>query len=456
ATGVAPFDSKTPLAVLRRVSDETQMPLVRVNHEVPQWLSDAVDKLLQKDPADRHQTASEVAEVFAAGLAEMHLLSPLDVPAEVCAAARTAATRAPRQPICWKAVGCRVLPWAGGAALGALAVGLLWLATDTGAPTPPPDPDPHPGATAPPASDPGPQPQHTLYGKSGTGTVWATAFLPENHLVMGTEDGSLKIWDLRNGELIKQLDKQDGNIWTADVSSDGKFLVTAADESDVTFWNLKTFRREFPLPESTWTKVAVFSPNGQYLATGNRSGLVRVWDWNNGIPYAQLRGHKGTIHAIAYSADGSRIASAGSNGVVKVWDLKAGEWETGGGPPATLDLTLHVGAVHAVAFGPDGSRIASAGWDGSVRVWDAVKGTQIHRIAAHEGDVWSLAFGAGGKWIASAGSDGYVKVWDVETSKEVFSYRTGRAVHVVRFAADGTTLAAGGRDGNVRVWDLKK
>ena len=49
-----------------------------------------------------------------------------------------------------------------------------------------------------------------------------------------------------------------------------------------------------------------------------------------------------------------------------------------------------------------------------------------------------------------------MKVWDVETSKEVFSYRTGRAVHVVRFAADGTTLAAGGRDGNVRVWDLKK
>ena len=453
ATGTAPFDAKTPLAVLRRVSDETQMPLVRINPDIPKWLSDAVDKLLQKEPADRFQTASEVAEVFAEGLAEMYLLSPLDVPAEVCAGARTTSFRAKRQPICWKAVGCHAKPWAGGAVLGALAVGVLWFAlgSDKGAI---PEPQPvaqQPAVTAP---DPGPAPRVTLKGESGT--VWATAFLPDDQLVMGMEDGSIKIWNTKTGDLIKQFDKQDGNIWTADVSSDGKFLVTAADESAVTFWNLKTYRFEKSLPESTWTKVAVFSPNGKYLATGNRSGVVKVWDWDNGIPYAQLQGHKGTIHAIAYSADGTRIASTGSHGVVKVWDLKKGEWETGGGPPASLELTLHVGAVYAVAFSPDGSRIATAGWDGTVRIWDAAKGTQLHKIAAHDGDVWSVAFGGDGKWIASAGSDGHVKLWDVDTSKETFSYRVGRAVHVVRFAADGTTLAAGGRDGTVRVWDIKK
>ena len=49
-----------------------------------------------------------------------------------------------------------------------------------------------------------------------------------------------------------------------------------------------------------------------------------------------------------------------------------------------------------------------------------------------------------------------MKVWDVETGKEVFSYRGGRAFHVVRFAKDGTTLAAGGRDGTVKVWELPK
>ena len=94
-TGTAPFEAKTPLAVLRRVSDETQMPLMRINPDVPKWLSDAVDRLLAKEAAGRYQTATEVAEVFAAGLAEMHLLSPLDAPAEVCASSRTSTARAP-------------------------------------------------------------------------------------------------------------------------------------------------------------------------------------------------------------------------------------------------------------------------------------------------------------------------------------------------------------------------
>ena len=102
--------------MLRRVSDETQMPLNRLNPDVPKWLSDAVDKLLDKEPSGRYQTAAEVAEVFASGLAEMHLLSPLDVPAEMCAGSRTATVRK-RDPICWKKVGCKARPWAGGAAM---------------------------------------------------------------------------------------------------------------------------------------------------------------------------------------------------------------------------------------------------------------------------------------------------------------------------------------------------
>jgi WD40 repeat protein len=443
ATGTPAFDGKTPLAVLRRVADETPAALHRVNGDIPEWLSEIVTRLLAKDPAERYQSAGEVAEAFAAELARSHALSPLDVPADVCAGSsgsRAAAPRARRQ-ICWKGVAFRVLPWVGGAALGALAVALLWTPRVVEAPLK------LQGAL-------GPEPRIVYEGNSGA--IWALTFLDEERLVVGMEDGNVKIWNIRSNSIQKTLEpRQGGTIWSADVSADGRYLVTPCDDSKVTVWDLETYRDPLLLPQPTSTKAAVFSPNGhRRLATGDRNATVRLWNLDTQIPI-ELFGHRGTVHALAFSADGSRLASAGSDGTAKVWDLRNLDWTRRNNDVKATNLGEHRGAVYGVTFCPNCKLIATTGWDGTVRLWDAATGEQKRKIEAHDGDAWSVSFGNDGKWVASAGQDG-VKVWETDTGAEVFSYRGTRAFHVVRFAKNGTTLAAGGRDGTVKVWDLEK
>lgn len=441
-TGKPAFDAKTPLAVLRRVADDTPPLLHTIVPEVPEWLSDIVAKLLAKNPNDRFQNAAEVAEIFAAELARAHALSPLDVPAEVCAgtATRSGTLRA-RQPICWKAVLMRSLPWLGGAVLGAFGTWLIWTPTPITVEKLVEVPGP---ATVAPV-DQGLPPRFVLRGDSGA--VWGLAFIPKTDLIiLGHEDGTIKIWDLKQQAPYRTLGRMGGSVWSADVSTDGHYLVSPCDDSRVTVWNLDTFEVELSFPQPTSTKAAVFSPDGRYLATGDRNSTVRVWDIAAQIPVS-LSGHRGTVHALAYSPDGSRLASAGSDGTAKVWNLT----DTSAKP---LNLDQHKGSVYGVAFSPDGSRVATAGWDGTVRVWNASRGTQLHIFQAAERDAWSVSFGNGGKWLACAAQD-VVRVWDLETSKEIFTYRGSGAVHTVRFAQDGTTLAAGGRDSIVRVWELR-
>jgi uncharacterized protein (TIGR03067 family) len=64
-TGRPPFRASGTLAVLKRVCEEQPRPIREVIPEVPKWLCQIVEKLHAKNPADRFQTAREVADLLA-------------------------------------------------------------------------------------------------------------------------------------------------------------------------------------------------------------------------------------------------------------------------------------------------------------------------------------------------------------------------------------------------------
>ncbi len=73
-TGRSPFRADNPVAVLRRVCDDTPRPIREVNPDIPDWLCTIIDRLLAKQPEDRFQTAQEVSDLLGERLA--HLQHP--------------------------------------------------------------------------------------------------------------------------------------------------------------------------------------------------------------------------------------------------------------------------------------------------------------------------------------------------------------------------------------------
>lgn len=72
--GHSPFRASGTHAVLKRVIEATPRPIREVNDEIPDWLSDIISKLHGKKPAERFQSAKEVAELLQQHLA--HLQQP--------------------------------------------------------------------------------------------------------------------------------------------------------------------------------------------------------------------------------------------------------------------------------------------------------------------------------------------------------------------------------------------
>ena len=63
-TGRSPFSGRTHVETIHKILNSTPLPLADRESPPPPVLCEVVDKLLQKDPANRIQTAQEVAEVL--------------------------------------------------------------------------------------------------------------------------------------------------------------------------------------------------------------------------------------------------------------------------------------------------------------------------------------------------------------------------------------------------------
>lgn len=118
-TGRSPFRAETPTGAIHRVCDDAPRPIREVNPDIPDWLVAVIDRLLEKKPENRFQSATEVAEVLGQYLA--HVQQPSQVALPV---AQTYSGRAARRGDAW--------PWVAatsGALLAVVALSVLtWSA----------------------------------------------------------------------------------------------------------------------------------------------------------------------------------------------------------------------------------------------------------------------------------------------------------------------------------------
>jgi WD40 repeat protein len=410
-TGKTPFDAKTPLVVLKRLTEEKHQPIRQLAPDVPEWLAGVIDRLLAKSPADRFQSAREVADLL--GHARAALKTSSNV--AICPNKRRRQIR--QAGVILAAV-----------ATGALATGaavMLWPRGSGG------------------GQEESTPPLAVLRGNSGS--VWGMSFAPgDRGLAMAIEDGTVKLWDLETNSVRATLTGHRAAVWTVAHNRDGSLLLTSSDDNTVRVWDLKDNKTAKILETGAATRGALFSPDGASVYTGDRQGHVRVWGLATG---KQLRSwqHSGAVYVLALSPDGKTVATAGTDRVVRLWDAGTGQEK--------LALNGHSGPVYGLAFRPDGKVLASAGWDRTIRLWDAGTGDLLRSLEGHARDIWGVDFAPDGKTLASAGQDGTVRVWDAETGKPLAVFRGhDSTVHSVVFSRDGSRIASGGRDGTVHLW----
>ncbi|XP_014203510.1 actin-interacting protein 1 isoform X2 [Copidosoma floridanum] len=215
--------------------------------------------------------------------------------------------------------------------------------------------------------------------------------------------------------------------------------------------------------------VAKYSPSGFYIASGDQSGKVRIWDTVNKEHILKNEFHPigGPIKDIAWSPDNQRMVVVGEGrerfGHVFMSDTGTSVGEISGqskpinscdfrparpfrlitgsedntiavfeGPPFKFKMTKqdHTRFVQAVRYSPSGNLFASAGFDGKVYLYDGTTSELVGEVGspAHQGGVYGVAWKPDGTQLLTASGDKTCKLWDVETRTLVDEFIMGNTV----------------------------
>ncbi len=190
-----------------------------------------------------------------------------------------------------------------------------------------------------------------------------------------------------------------------------------------------------------------FSPDGQFLATGNANSEIHLWRVSDRQRLLTLQGHRGWVRRVAFSPDGQTLASSSEDGTIKLWNLPSGEYQS--------TLCKSTDSLYGVTFSSDGQLLAHGGNDCMIRIWDAVNGDCLQVLQGHTAGVLSVDFSPDGKCLASSGFDNTIRIWDGKTGE---CLRTITAhnnwVGSVQFSPDGERLLSASCDRTIRIWRL--
>ena len=305
-----------------------------------------------------------------------------------------------------------------------------------------------------------------LKGHGGWVTSIATPLDSGDSLISGSRDCSVVQWDVSNeaknqaegvaGVAKRRMDGHSNFIQDVQISSDGKFGLSASWDNSLRLWDLSTGNSPYRFMGHTKDVMScAFSPDNRQIISGSRDKSMVIWNTLGQLKFQETR-HTDWVSCTRVSPNpvNPLIVSGGWDKKVNVWSLSSLEMEA--------SMEGHTGYVNTVTMSPDGSLCASGGKDGSAMLWDLDRKEHLYSL---DGDdvIHELVFSPNRYWLCAA-TGSSIKIWDLESKQTVAELvpelpEMGRKAMKpecisLAWSWDGSTLYSGYTDSTIRVWGV--
>lgn len=300
--------------------------------------------------------------------------------------------------------------------------------------------------------------------------VTSLAFSSDSRLlVTGAWDGTAKVWDVAprlasgrsSSRLVSRIEGHQGPVRSVQFKpGDNQTVLTASSDGSSRLWRIDPEHRSASPRTAMLLEAfeghrrevvtAVFSPEGDRVASASLDGSVRVWR----VPYGEmpniLQGPvkvPGQRALVAIDRTG-RLAASFSDGRTFLWPAET--------PIHHQALPLIPGLTTA-AFDWQDRRLATVAGD-KVAIWGIPMGERLRTLRIEDGPVTQVAFDPHGREFLTV-SGASVRIWNANLWPDDCQDQPSRAlpdqpapVASAAYDRSGRRIITASEDGTARIW----
>ncbi|XP_052535294.1 U3 small nucleolar RNA-interacting protein 2 [Tympanuchus pallidicinctus] len=202
----------------------------------------------------------------------------------------------------------------------------------------------------------------------------------------------------------------------------------------------------------------VVSPDDKFIFSAAKDGSVIKWEVESGkrlcvVPggkkgtEGQPMGHTAHVLCIAISSDGKYLATGDRSKLILIWEAATCK--------RLYTFTGHRDAVSGLSFRKGTYQLYSASHDRSVKVWNVEENAYVETLFGHQDIITGMDSLSRECCVTSGGRDGTVRFWKIPEESQLIFYGHQGSIDCIQLINE-EHMVSGADDGSVALWGLAK
>lgn len=271
-----------------------------------------------------------------------------------------------------------------------------------------------------------------------------------NYILTSSSDNYLRIWDAKNGKLIKSYLTQEPIIYGLMKESENKLFVLSYNNIFSTI-GVEDGKLNKELALSQHKDVITrfeFNKEGTKFVTACQDHSAMIWNYKNGAMLVKLGTWINPIRSVCVSKNNKMLVTSGSN-YTQILDSKTGK---------LLNILVgHKGEITSSIFSPNFDVVLTTSYDKTAKVWNPNNGKLLYTLVGHTSRITTGCFSPNGDKIITDSDDGTARVWNAKTGDFLYMVeKNGILMSKVSFNANGEMFLTSSYGNKPKIWNTKR